>query len=65
MRSIILLLYAPGASLGSFIEFLEDSSILGPPLNESIRAATLNHRCGGARAGKFDISFKAIKAILL
>ena len=31
------------AVLGLFVEFLEDSSILGSPLNKSIRATTLNH----------------------
>ena len=30
--------------LGLFVEFLEDSSILGSLLNQPIRAATLNYR---------------------
>src|SRR6266478_8035123 len=52
------------ASLGLFIEILEDSTILGSPFNKAICAATFNHRCGRARAGKLHIFCKPIEAVL-
>ncbi len=64
-RRCPILTVACSASLGILVEFLEDSSILGSPLNKSIRAATLNHRCGRARTRELHISRKPIEAVLL
>ena len=53
------------ASSGLFVERFEDSSILRFPIIKSIRAATLNHCCGRARARKLYISCKPIEAVHL